>query len=115
MIDELKKKESSDYLILKNHCATRWCADAHAVKAFRKKYTIILSILTKLSADDNENSSTRSEAEVLNKKLQKFETALNIVVWDTLLQKLHETSIELQKSTINLTRVVPPYQSLIDF
>ena len=75
----------------------------------------MLITFAKLSSDDNENCSTKSEAEAILKKLKKFETVMNIVVWDTLLQRLHETNSELQKSNLNLMQVSPLYESLVAF
>lgn len=102
-------------LSLKSRCATRWFADASAVRSLRKNYSSLLKVLDCLSKAEEENVSTKSEASGLHKKMKKFETALNIIVWDTLLQRLYLTSIELQKVSTNLSQIVPLYHSLIDF
>ena len=101
--------------MIKNLSGTRWCADASAVKALRKNYSAILVTLSSLTTNDDENPSTKSEASVLLKKLQKFENILNIVVWDTLLQRFNKTSIDLQKTSFNLNKVTKLYKSLIEF
>lgn len=85
------------------------------MKALRKNYIIILSILAKLSCDNNENSCTILEAGGVIKKFLKIETVFNIVLLDTLLQRLHVIYIDLQKSTTNLTQVIPLYHSLMAF
>lgn len=108
-------RNNGESFTLKSCSSTRWCADAQAVKSLRKNYTSVLQTLTSLSTDNEQNASTILEASSLHKKLQKFETVLNIVVWDTLLQRLNQTSIELQKPTLNILLVGPLYRSLIDF
>lgn len=111
--EELKKNEKK--ITLKNLSSTRWCADASAVKSLRFNYSSIAATLSSLATNTDENACTKSEASVLFKKIQKFETILSIIVWDTLLQRLHQTNVDLQKSSLNLAKVVKLYQSLIDF
>lgn len=108
-------KENSEPLTLKNRSTTRWCADAHSTKALRKNYAAILRALKKIEESMNQTPSTRCEARSLCKKMEKFETAVNAVVWDCILQRLNKTSQSLQKSTDNLSQVSPLFQSLVKF
>ena len=72
-------------------------------------------MLDNLSHSEEENAATKSEALALFKKMKKFETVLHIVIWDKLLQRLHQSSVELQKVSTNISQVSLLYQSLIDF
>lgn len=74
-----KIRENAEKLTLKSHCVTRWCADAQAIKSLRKNYCAILNVLTSLSIERDQNALTKSEVSALLKKLNKFETVLNIV------------------------------------
>lgn len=113
-LKETIKVNGGDFT-LKNSSITRWCANAQAVKSIRKNYSSIIATLSVLSTCKDQNAVTRCEASGLIKKLKQFETALNIIIWDTLLQRLNKTNIELQKPSLNLLNVAPLYQSLIDF
>lgn len=114
---KLKEQIENDdgHFSIKSCSSTRWCADASAVKSLRKNYSSLIDVLASLSTSEEENAPTKSEAATLCKKMKKFETALNIIIWDTVLQRLNQTSIELQTTDLNLSEVGPLYQSLIDF
>jgi hypothetical protein len=108
-------KENSEPLTLKNRSTTRWCADSNATKALRKNYAVILKVLKEMKENMNQAPSTRCEARSLCKKIEKFETAVNTVVWDCILQRLNKTNKSVQKSTDNLSQVSPLFESLIKF
>lgn len=110
-----KLSEQRDYLTLKSLSGTRWSANANAVKALRKSYTIISETLFEMSENGNENAATKFEAKCLHKKIQSFENALLTVIWDTLLQRINSTSKTLQSVTCSIDSIVPLYESLISF
>lgn len=55
------------------------------------------------------------EAKELHKKLKMKEVGIITIVWNSILQRTNNTSIDLQKSTINLSVIVSVYESLITF
>lgn len=105
----------SDTLSVKSLSGTRWSAEADATKALRKGYLLICQSLNNISSNNEENAATRHEAGSLHSKLSKFETALLTVIWDTILQRINKTSKTLQSSSIDISTVVPLYESLIQF
>ena len=100
-------------LTLKNCSGTRWCADANATNVLRKNYGKIVDTLHQFIDSNDQTASTKSEAKSLLKKLSKFETVLNTVIWDTILQRLNQTSKIFQNSTGNLEELSPLFDSLI--
>ncbi|KAF2885073.1 hypothetical protein ILUMI_21076 [Ignelater luminosus] len=59
--------------------------------------------------------STRSDATGLQKKLKRLETAILVIVWNTILDRFNSTSKKLQQSQIDLSTVVQLYDSLALF
>lgn len=68
-----------------------------------------------LSESSDESAFTRNEACAISSKLQKLETAINTVVWDTILQRLNKVSKQLQNTGENLECVLPLFNSLVSF
>ena len=57
-------------------------------------------------------ASVRNEANALADKMDLFETALMIVLWDTILQRMNATSKSLQNSNLYLDAGVNLLESL---
>lgn len=102
-------------LTLQNRSCTRWCADAKATKACRKSSSLIMNDLCNLADDKYQTASTRNEARILHKKLLKFEISLNVVVCNTVLQKMDQSSKILKCSVGKLEMVSPIFDSLTEF
>lgn len=100
---------------IKSCSSTRWCANAEATKTLRKNYREIINILQDLSNDRDQKASTRLEAASLHKKLLKTETVLNVIIWDTVLQRINKTSKLLQDSSANIGQFSSLFHSLIQF
>lgn len=90
-------------------------ADANAVKALRLGYNEILTALSNIYGDDNQNLMTRHEAKQIYAKLKQKETGIMTIIWYEILQKINKVSMDIQVSTTNLSTIVPPYSSLIVF
>lgn len=102
-------------LTLKSCSDTRWCADAESTKALRRNYPEVMKTLEEISNSKDATPSTKNEAKSLHKKLNKFETVINTVVWDSILQRLNKTSKCLQYSAGNIGQISPLYDSLINY
>lgn len=102
-------------ILLKSRSQTRWSADANSVKALYLGYNEVMLALTEIGEDNNQKIGVQFEAKELHKKLKKKEVGITTIVWNTILQRINNTSIDLQKSTINLSVIVSVYESLIAF
>ena len=69
--------KAHNLLVVKRLSDTRWSAHSDAVSALVKGYKTIISLLDKISGDDDENAKTRSEAQGLTKKMKKLEPGVN--------------------------------------
>lgn len=94
---------------------TRWSARADAVLALRTNYMEVKDALTEISNDENQKSLAKLESKALLKKMEKYDTALMTVLWNTVLQRMNATSKSLQKSDLCLTTAVALLQSLATF
>lgn len=112
--NKVKEKETSIFS-LKSRSNTRWSADAEAVKALRKNYKYICETLNEFSSSEIETSVTKNESKSLYDELNKFETAINLVVWDAILQRLNATNKIIQDPAVNLSTLPKLFESLIDF
>lgn len=68
-----------------------------------------------LSEDDNPNLSTRNEARMLAKQMDKLENALLSKYWNCILQRFDATSTVLQDIDLDLSKAVDLVASLKDF
>lgn len=107
--------KSSHTLKIKSLSNTRWSAEADATKALRKGYLLIRQALHDISKDNNETATTRHEARGLHSKMCKFEVALMTIIWDTILQRINSTNKCLQNTGLDISSLVPVYDSLIKF
>ena len=65
--------KSHDVFVVKRLSDTKWSAHADTVYALVKGYSAISCLLGKISGDDSENATTRSETQGLAKKTRKLE------------------------------------------
>lgn len=114
-LQEKIKESKGENLTLKSRSNTRWCANAAATKALRKHYKYIICVLLKMAENAEESPATRHEACALHKKLQKFETALFCVMWDSVLNRVDSVSKSLQSPSLNLSQVPDFFSALISF
>lgn len=94
---------------------TCWSAHASATKVLCYNYSNIQRSLIDLSEDDNQNLSTRNEARVLSKQMDKLETALLCKYWNCVLQRFDATSTVKQNIELDLSKAVDLVASLRDF
>lgn len=106
---------SKEKLTLKSLSNTRWSAEADATRALRKCYCVIRNLLYNISEDENESPATCHEAKNLYLQLNKLETALMTVIWDTILQRINMASKNFQQNTGDLSSLIPLYESLVTF
>lgn len=111
LTDNLKKTKNT--YILKPHSETRWSSNANAVQALQNGYNIILSVLNNIYENENEKPQYRVESNNLLKQLKKKETAVFTCIWNSILSRINESSIQLQSTTRNFSNIIPIYNSLI--
>ncbi|XP_042913929.1 zinc finger MYM-type protein 1-like, partial [Parasteatoda tepidariorum] len=80
---------------------TRWSAAAEDTKSLQDGYKDIMQALCEISSSSSETSSTRCDAKSLYKKMDKRQTAVLAVSWDTILQRLNKVNIQLQATDGN--------------
>jgi len=102
-------------LVVKSLSDTRWSARADAVKALCVGYEAIKSALLNIGTDDQQNGTTRHDANCLAGSMDTLETALMSVLWNAVLTRYNETSIKLQSSTCDLKLAVDLLESLHTF
>lgn len=110
-----KLKTNNQKLTLKPLSSTRWSAEADATKVLRKGYVIIRQTLLDISENENIASTARHEARSLCSKMNKLETALMTVIWDSILERMNGTNKSFQNDSNDISSVVPMYKSLIKF
>uniref|UniRef100_A0A3B4ULL1 DUF4371 domain-containing protein n=1 Tax=Seriola dumerili TaxID=41447 RepID=A0A3B4ULL1_SERDU len=81
---------------LKPLSSTRWSCRADTTRALCENYPVIRQALQMMASDSQERQDTRHEAAALSNKLGKLETALMIVIWNTVLHRFKLTSDSLQ-------------------
>lgn len=94
----LEANENKRIESLKSLSDTCWSAHASATKVLCYNYSNIQRSLIDLSEDDNQNLSTRNEARVLSKQMDKLETALLCKYWNCVLQRFDATSTVISQS-----------------
>uniref|UniRef100_A0A8C5GFL1 TTF-type domain-containing protein n=1 Tax=Gouania willdenowi TaxID=441366 RepID=A0A8C5GFL1_GOUWI len=99
-------------LTLKSLSCTRWSCRGDSTRALSENYAKIASSLQMVASDDEERRDTRREAAALCNKLEKLETALMTMFWDTVLQRFKLTSNSLQKREMDLMTAVRLLESL---
>jgi len=78
-------------------------------------YDSIKSALHDIAEDDQQNGSTRHEADCLTALMDTLETALMSDVWSVVLSRYNETSIKSQSSTNDLKLSAYLLESLHEF
>lgn len=81
---------------------TRWSCRTDSTKALRENYTAIREALGRFSIDPEEKGDARHEAASLCAHLDKLETAVLTVVWDSILSRFKTTTETLQKHDVTL-------------
>lgn len=100
---------------LKSLSETRWSAHAQAVHALYINYENIHGTLKTIAEDENQNITTRSEAETLHNQMDNLEVAFLTVLWDTILRRCNNVSEYLQKVEMDLSQAHELITSLRDF
>ena len=113
-VDKTAQK-TAQKLTIKSLSTTRWSSNAAATNMVSQNYPAILKALKQLSTDEDQTADTRHDAEALHKQMLEMETAFMCVFWNALLTRINATSIQLQRSTIDLHTAVQLLRSLKDF
>lgn len=100
---------------MKTLSGTRWSSRADATKALFANYDEIAEALIDISSDETQSDDTRSESCRLEEKMNKLETALMTVIWNSILERFNATSLSLQNVDVDLITVVKLYDSLRSF
>ena len=100
--------------VVKKLSDTRWSARADSCKALRSGYKCIIEALTEFSADPEETKYWPESQGILS-LMNRLETAVLLVFWDSILSRFNLASKELQKSGQDLSTACSLYESLIKF
>ena len=101
---------------LKTLSDTRWSAHAVATKALCQNYAGIQQSLLNIADDDeHQNLSTREEARVLHKKMNKLEIAFMCKMWNAILHRFQGVSTALQAVELDLCNAVDLVRSLRNY
>ncbi|KAI6648739.1 Zinc finger MYM-type protein 1-like [Oopsacas minuta] len=65
-------------------------------------YEEIYEALVTLANDDSQKPGTKVEAQDLTKSIQTLETSLLTLIWQTILEPFHKTTITLQGASTDL-------------
>jgi hypothetical protein len=92
----------------------RWSARFDAAKALVKDYDEIVDALESIMDDDtgDQKADTRQEATGLYELMQRLETRIMSVFWETVLSRFQASSVSLQSAYQSLNSVVVIYDSL---
>lgn len=102
-------------LSVKSLSETRWSARADAIKALCGGYDSIRSALSEIGSDNEQNGTTRHEANCLATSMGSVETAFLSVFWNRVLSRYNDTSIKLQSSTCDIKLATDLLDSLHTF
>ena len=94
---------------------TRWSARGDAVKALKKGYLVIGSVLKKISEDRDQKSDCRQQARGIYDKMKILETGIMVILWSKVLERFQKTSVALQSSTLDLNKACDLLDSLCGF
>ncbi|XP_075033815.1 zinc finger MYM-type protein 1-like [Mixophyes fleayi] len=107
--------KASGHLSIKRLSSTRWSARADATNALRRGYRHVGDALNELKNSELQPANARGEASDLEEQLNRFETAILLVVWGNILERLDATTKTLQKTNDCIDEVVKLYSSLEDY
>jgi len=111
----MQTNDKEKKLTIKSLSGTRWSCNAAATQAVAQNYPSIMKALKKLSMDDGETADTRRDANALHKQMLQLETSFMCVFWNALLTRINATSIQIQRSNMDLQTAVDLLRSLKDF
>ncbi|XP_014779814.1 uncharacterized protein LOC106875986 [Octopus bimaculoides] len=80
---------------------TRWSAREEAVSVVKKRFLKILSALVKLTREE-ENTATRTDADVLLSALQSFSFLCFLDMWGLILLEINDTQTCFQTKGFNI-------------
>ena len=100
---------------LKSLSNTRWSAHADSVKSIQQNYDKLMEALLTINESESFETKARAEAGNLLSKMETFEFALQIIMWDQILQRMNAVSKSLQSATITLDTCSELYSSLGDY
>lgn len=103
---------NSNKKYVKKNSVVRTCKCYKVSSSIHASYTNIQKALYSISDDTNQKRDTRLEAESLAAKLDTLEIALMTVIWDSVLQRVTQANLSLQKSNIDLGMGLQLYDSL---
>jgi hypothetical protein len=85
-------------LVLKSLSQTRWSCHSDSCQALTHNYIKIIKALKCISENINENRDSKRNAKLILKQIKKKETVYLSFLWNDILNRSNETSINLQDS-----------------
>ena len=89
-------------VVFKRLSDTRWSAHFDAVHALCRGFDKIKHALDSISGDNEQQVTTRREAEGLSKKMEHLETIFLTILWKDILERMNTTSKVLQSKDVNI-------------
>lgn len=108
----LQQYLNNDKITLKSLSETRWEAHFKSVNSIFLNYKEICIVLDEYANNLSESGDTRHEASALLNKLEEFEFAIMLILWNEILEPFHRSSQSLQSTTASLNNCVLIYESL---
>ena len=78
-------------------------------------FTTLCELLLSLAFDIVQKVDCRNEASSILKKLGELDFAILLIFWKTVLERLHQTNLSFQSSTLNLNVMLSLLESLVGF
>ena len=100
---------------LKRICDTRWSSRAEAVLTVRMNFSLIRTVLGEICINPSEKPITKIQAKKLHSSFEDLETALLLIFWNTLLQRINAANKSLQNKECNIQKGTYLLKSLSAF
>ena len=113
--DQLMNTDQKLSHTLKRICDTRWSSRAEAVLTVRMNFSSIKTVLGEICINPSEKPIAKIEAKKLHSSFEDLETALLLIFWNTLLQRINATNKSLQSKECNLQKGTYLLKSLSEF
>ena len=111
----LNESLGSKGLTVKSLSETRWSARADAVKALYVGYNCIKTALLDITSDNAQNGTTRHDADCLASSMDNLENAFLSDLWNVILTRYNDTSVQLQSTKCDLELAIDLMESLDSF
>ena len=99
---ELLVNVLGDLPVVKHLSDIRWAAHSNASKALKCRYEKIRMVLEQFTENLDETAKAQQEAKGILSKLNTLENCILLVFWFVIMERFHQTSINLQSTNMDL-------------